>query len=139
MGVQRGDSIAVSYVGTLEDGTIFSKSDKEKPFQFTVGNKEAIRGFDEAVVGMNRGEKKEFTVQPQDAYGEYNQKLVQTTPIQLESSDMELKVGMTITLRHKENGQILESTIYKMDGKNIYLDFNHPLAGKTLHFAITLL
>ena len=82
--VSSGDTIAVDYVGRLEDGTIFDSSLEEfakktanyssgrtyQPLSFTVGAGQMIKGFDTGVIGMKLGEKKTLTIAPVDAYGE---------------------------------------------------------------------
>ena len=82
--VSKGDTVAVDYVGTLEDGTVFDSSLEEsakktksytpgarvyEPLKFTVGAGQMIAGFDAGVVGMKLGEKKTLTIAPEDAYG----------------------------------------------------------------------
>ncbi|HRI35540.1 MAG TPA: FKBP-type peptidyl-prolyl cis-trans isomerase [bacterium] len=82
--VDAGDEITVDYVGTLDDGTVFDTSIQERaqqagvyqtarayePLRFTVGQGQMIAGFDRAVVGMELGETKTFTIPAKDAYGE---------------------------------------------------------------------
>ena len=82
--VAVGDTVAVDYVGRLEDGTIFDSSIEEfakqkkgytpgrtfEPLSFTVGAGQMIKGFDNGVIGMKLGEKKTITIAPKDAYGE---------------------------------------------------------------------
>jgi FKBP-type peptidyl-prolyl cis-trans isomerase 2/glutaredoxin len=66
--VETGDSIEVNYVGKFENGTVFDES-KGEPLKFTVGAGNMIKGFDEAVVGMKAGEKKNVKILPGNAYG----------------------------------------------------------------------
>ncbi len=83
MAVEDGDYVEVDYTGRLQDGTIFDSSIEEKakkskyydknrdyePLGFTVGEGQMIAGFEEAVKGMDVGEKKEVEIPPEKAYG----------------------------------------------------------------------
>ena len=82
MTAQKGDTVAVDYVGTLDNGTAFDTSIKEEaqkaglplrdsyaPLEFTVGEGQMIAGFDNAVVGMKVGEEKNVHLTPSEAYG----------------------------------------------------------------------
>ena len=68
----------MEYIDTLEDGTVFDSSENRKtPLEFEVGSGRVIAGFDQAVMGMKKGEQKKFTLQPSEAYGERNSQLTQ--------------------------------------------------------------
>jgi FK506-binding protein 2 len=69
--VKTGDKVSVLYKGTLTDGTIFDESAKynNQPMEFTVGSGQIIKGFDDALIGMKVGEKKQVTLTPDMAYG----------------------------------------------------------------------
>jgi len=71
-----GDKVRVHFTGTLEDGTIFGSTISEEPFEFTIGEKNMLPGFENAVIGMKKGETKTITLAPEDAYGVYNEKMV---------------------------------------------------------------
>ncbi|MCK5023654.1 MAG: FKBP-type peptidyl-prolyl cis-trans isomerase, partial [Candidatus Aenigmarchaeota archaeon] len=79
--VKKGDKIKVDYEGKLEDGTVFDASEKHgKPLEFEAGAGNVVKGFDNAVLGMKKGEEKTVTLKPSEAYGDPNPKLVQEVP-----------------------------------------------------------
>jgi len=135
---KQGKSVKVHYHGTLNDGTVFDSTYEESPMDFTIGDGEIIPGFEEAVEGMDEGEKKSITVEPDKAYGEYNEKGVVQVPRENLPEDIQPEMGMMLQLNTPED-QVVYVTITDMDEENVTLDANHPLAGKTLNFDIELL
>ncbi len=69
--VKAGDTVAVHYIGTLQDGTEFDNSKKRgEPFTFTVGGGQVIKGWEEGLVGMKVGGQRVLVIPPDKAYGE---------------------------------------------------------------------
>ncbi len=143
---QKGDLVSVDYAGTLDDGTVFDTSirkeaekaglpprDSYEPLQFTVGAGQMIKGFDGGVVGMKIGETKTVKLNPSEAYGEKRQDLI----IDLNRSELqgggEMRVGAKL---QSSNGAV--ATVINVSNDTITIDANHPLAGKTLTFKITM-
>lgn len=141
MVIKKGDKVTVEYEGKLEDGTVFDTSshgDHTHPLEFEVGSGQVIKGFDQAVIGMKEGEKKEFSIKSKDAYGDHDPKLKRDVPRSLVSSDQELKPGMTLMM-NAPTGQQMPAKILAVDDKKITVDLNHPLAGKKLNFKIKII
>ena len=139
MPVKKGDKIKVDYTGTLEDGSVFDSSEKHgQPLEFTVGEKQVIKGFDEGVVGMEKGEEKELKISSENAYGNPNPEMVKKIPRDKVPADQEQpKVGMMVGLT-TPNGQQIPATITEVTDKEITLDLNHPLSGKALTFKVKI-
>ena len=79
--VENGDSVAVHYTGTLENGEVFDSSrERNQTLGFTVGAGQMIAGFDAGVVGMKKGESKTLTIEAKDGYGEHDPNKTQTIP-----------------------------------------------------------
>lgn len=141
MSVKEGDQVAVEYEGTYEDGEVFDSSnhgEHSHPLVFVVGSGQIIKGFDDAVRGMNTGEEKKIRIPANEAYGEYDSKLTQDIPrseLQL-PRNQQPKEGMTLVMQTPE-GQI-PVRVSAVSATHITLDMNHPLAGKTLLFTIKL-
>jgi len=129
--VETGNSIAVEYRGTLEDGTQFDASEGRGPLEFRAGAGQMIKGFDKAVIGMGLNEEKTVTFEPSDAYGELDQsKIVEILKANIGDANA-LEVGMSVTSNQGVNGIVKE-----IKDDVIVIDFNHPLAGKPLTFWI---
>lgn len=79
-GVKKGDTVTVEYEGRFESGEVFdstSHGDHSHPLTFKSGNSEVVKGFDDAVFGMKKGEEKEVIIKPEEAYGQPNPELIQ--------------------------------------------------------------
>ncbi|MBI1762499.1 MAG: peptidylprolyl isomerase [Acidobacteria bacterium] len=136
--VQFGDTVKVHYTGTLTDGQMFDTSDGSDPLAFTVGAGQVIPGFDQALLGMQTGETKNIIIPPGEAYGEREAGLIQQlSRDQFRLGEIEPEVGMAIEMRTPE-GHGIPMVITELTDAIVTLDANHPLAGETLHFALTL-
>lgn len=136
MVVKKGDKIRVEYTGSLENGEIFDSSDKHgEALAFEAGAGVVVKGFDAAVIGMDVDEEKTVTLKPEDAYGEPNEKAIQKVP--KDKFPKEAKEGMMIGVP-LANGQQIPARITKIDDKEVTIDMNHLLAGKTLVFKIKI-
>ncbi|MFA4855360.1 MAG: peptidylprolyl isomerase [archaeon] len=129
--VEAGDNIAVEYRGTLADGTQFDASEGRGPLEFKAGAGQMIKGFDAAVIGMALNEEKTITLQPGEAYGEASQAKIVEIPKENIADANQLKVGMSVTGSQGVNG-----IVKTIKANSIIIDFNPPLAGKTLTFWI---
>ncbi len=138
MSIKKGSKVTVEYEGSLEDGTIFDSSSQHghsHPLEFTAGEGEVIKGFDEAIIGMNEGEEKTIEIESKDAYGEYNPQLKQKIPKSSLNAEGEPKAGMTLVIGTPD-GKQFPVKILEVDEENITIDLNHPLAGKKLTFKV---
>jgi FKBP-type peptidyl-prolyl cis-trans isomerase 2 len=136
MAIKEGDKVKIEYTGTLEDGTVFDSSEKHgKPLEFEVGAKQIIKGFENAVVGMEKGEEKEFKLQPEEGYGPHNPQLIKKVPRDKLPPEPEPKAGMMIALGTPD-GKQFPARITEVTDAEITIDLNHPLAGKVLNFKI---
>ncbi len=137
MAVKNGDKIKVEYTGTLDDGTVFDTSKEKEPLEFEVGSGQIIKGFDEAVVGMEKGEEKSIKIESKDAYGDPNPELTKKIPREHLPKEQELKPGMMLRLKTPDGRQI-PAKITEVTDKEITIDLNHPLAGKSLNFKVKI-
>ncbi len=138
MAIKKGDKVKVDYTGTLEDGTVFDSSthgDHSHPLEFEVGSGQLIKGFDEAVIGMEKGQEKDVKIQPSEAYGESKSEMMKKIPRDKLPKDQEPKAGMVIGLATPD-GKQFPARITEVTDKEITIDLNHPLAGKVLNFKI---
>lgn len=135
--VKKGDTIKIHYTGQFDDGEVFDSSQGREPLQFKVGTGEIIKGLEKAVLGMQPGEKKNVTVNPEEGYGNHDKKLLMEMPKVRIPEDISPEKGMPLQLVNKQ-GQATPVIVTEILDKSVRLDANHPLAGKELSFDLEL-
>lgn len=134
---KAGDTLRIHYTGKLDNGTVFDKSEGRDPLEFTVGNGDIIPGLDRGVVGMEVGETREVTVRPEEAYGPRIEGQVQSVPREAIPDDIPTEIGTQLNVQMKD-GSNVSVVVSGASDSHVELDANHPLAGKTLTFDVTL-
>ncbi len=133
-----GDKVTIHVNVWLEDGTNFVSSRDDEPLEFTIGKGEVIPGFENAVIGMEVGEKKTVTISPEDAFGQRHEELV----VDVLKSDFPEHIAPVIGERLKirmRGSDPIEVTVKDTSEDTVTLDGNHPLAGYTLTYHIQLI
>lgn len=134
-----GKQVKVHYVGTLDDGTKFDSSrDRGEPLAFTCMAGQMIKGFDAAVREMEVGQVVNVRLEPAEAYGERDERLVQAVPITQMPGAEGLAVGDRVMLSGP-GGRPFPATVAAVENGTITFDMNHEMAGKALNFEIELL
>lgn len=134
---QAGDTLRIHYTGRLEDGSVFDRSEGRGPLEFTVGSGEIIPGLDKALIGMAVGEQREVTIPPEQAYGERDEARIQSVPRSEIPDEIPTEPGTQLNVRTAD-GQTIPVVVANATESHVDLDANHPLAGKTLTFDVTL-
>jgi FKBP-type peptidyl-prolyl cis-trans isomerase 2 len=96
-----------------------------------------IPGFEKAIMGMKTGEKKSFQVSPEEGYGPKDPEAMQEVSRDRLAPDIKPAVGMKLYATG-QGGQVITATIVEVKEDAVVLDFNHPLAGKTLNFDVEI-
>jgi len=138
-GKNAGKNVSVHYRGTLDDGSEFDSSySRNQPLEFISGAGMMIPGFDKAVVDMEIGQKVNIHLEPNEAYGEYDESRVLKLEISELPGSENLTVGQHVYLQNTMGGAFPVVVTEKTED-TITLDANHDLAGKALNFEIELL
>jgi peptidylprolyl isomerase len=135
---KNGAKVKVHFTGSLEDGSIFGSTADEEPFEFTIGEKNMLPGFESAVIGMQEGDTKSITLPPEEAYGPHKKELVHVMDRTSFPEEINLGIGKTLRIR-TQDGKYAVVTIKDFTEDNIVIDGNDPLAGETLTFNIELI
>jgi FKBP-type peptidyl-prolyl cis-trans isomerase 2 len=126
-----GDTVAVHYRGTLDDGSEFDSSEGREPLTFQIGSGQVIAGFDNAVTGMAVGETRTVRMSADEAYGERSDDMIIDVPL----SDLPEGVAAGDELVSPQGARV---TVLEVGTDSARIDTNHPLAGEALTFEITL-
>lgn len=136
--IENNRVVSIEYeVKETGSNEILDSNKGEKPLEFIMGAGHIIKGLEEAVAHMEEGEEKEVIVAPANAYGEYFSEYVQEVPRD-QFSGIDLQQGMTL-FGQGENGETVQVIVKDFNDDNVIIDYNHPLAGKELHFIVKVL
>lgn len=130
--------VSLDYVLTLENGQEVDRSEDNAPLEYLHGHNNIIPGLESELEGLNIGDQKSVTVQPERGYGERNPEGVAEYPREVFPPSREMQVGEAIMMRDSESGEKFQAYITEIRPESVLLDFNHPLAGETLHFEVKI-
>ena len=136
--VAIGRNVKVSYIGYLEDGTVFDSTEMHEGqlLEFKVGAGQMIPGFDQAVSDMELGETRTVNIPCNMGYGEYNEEYIEAIPCEVFPHWQDLPVGEFVVLNY--SGGVIRVRILKIEDGKVFIDKNHELAGRDLIFDITV-
>lgn len=134
--VQDGSAVSFDYTLTDDDGKVIDSSKGKQPMSYTHGKGEIIPGLEKELAGMPVGAEKKVTIKPEDAYGPINPQAFQEVPKEKLPPEA-LKVG-TVLMAQGPQGQGMPVRVHEIKDKTVIMDFNHPLAGKTLSFDVKI-
>jgi FKBP-type peptidyl-prolyl cis-trans isomerase SlyD len=134
--VVDGQVISMDYTLTV-DGEIIDTSNGHEPLEFVQGVGNIIPGLERELYGMAVGESKDVIVSAQDGYGEMDNEAFMDVPRDQFPADIPMEIGVTLELQD-QSGQPMHARIGEVGDKTVKLDFNHPLAGKELHFSVKI-
>jgi FKBP-type peptidyl-prolyl cis-trans isomerase SlyD len=137
MTVSTGKQVTLEYTMKLDDQSVVDSNVGAEPLKVTQGKHQVVPGLEKALEGMAPGEKKQVTVAPTDAYGTIDPKAFQEVDKKMVPADAQ-KVGTQLEGKTAD-GRTVFPRISEVKHETIVLDFNHPLAGKTLHFDVKVL
>jgi FKBP-type peptidyl-prolyl cis-trans isomerase SlyD len=136
LAIQAGSMVAFDYTLTDETGNVIDTSKGKEPMHYVHGKGQIIPGLEKELAGMTVGSEKKVTVKPEDAYGPVNPQAFQEVPKDKIPPEA-LKVGAVLTATGPQ-GQHVPVRVHEIKENTVVMDFNHPLAGKTLQFDIKI-
>ncbi len=134
--VQKDDVVSIEYTLTDSQGHVLDTSEGMEPLEYLHGHNNIIPGLEKELTGMSVGEEKHVVVPPEDAYGPRHENATQIIPHEAFPPEMEVEPGMGLQMRDTTTGQVYEVYVTEIRPEGVVVDFNHPLAGETLHFDV---
>ncbi|NLW05181.1 MAG: FKBP-type peptidyl-prolyl cis-trans isomerase [Pseudomonadaceae bacterium] len=136
--ISAGTQVSLHFALLLEDGETVDSTFEKEPARLTIGDGNLPEGFEACIHGLVAGDQKTFTVLPEKAFGQHNPSNVQQLARASFANIDELEEGMIIGFADKAGGE-LPGVITEINERQVEVDFNHPLAGRTLTFKVEIL
>ncbi|MBS99386.1 MAG: peptidylprolyl isomerase [Oceanospirillaceae bacterium] len=136
LAVGPGRTVTLHFAIKLQDGQIVDSNFEANPATFTFGDGNIPEGFEQAMLGLRAGEHAELTIAPERGFGQHNPSNVQVMA-RSEFKDMDLEPGLVVSFQ--EPGGEIPGIVTEFNDDKVSVDFNHPLAGKTLLFEVNIL
>lgn len=130
--------VTMNYEVVDDQGQLIDRSEEGGPLAYIHGNGQLIPGLETALEGRGKGDKIAVDVPPEQGYGERDEEGVQIVARNQFDDSVEIEVGMQFEAQDDDDGHQIV-TVVAVDGENITLDTNHPLAGKNLRFEVEIL
>ena len=132
--VQEGSIVSIEYTLTDETGKVIDSSAGKEPLTYIQGAGQIVHGLEKELAGLKVGDQKKVQVKPEEGYGQPDPKAFHEIPKEKVPPDAH-KVGAMLMTKSPQ-GQAVALRVSEIKEKTIVVDFNHPLAGKTLNFDV---
>jgi FKBP-type peptidyl-prolyl cis-trans isomerase SlyD len=134
--IREGSQVALEYTLSDETGAVIESNKGKEPLSYIHGKSQIIPGLEKELSGMKAGEEKKIQIKPEDGYGPVNPSAFQEIPKDKLPPEA-LKVG-TMLMAQGSQGQGIPARVHEIKDTTVIMDFNHPMAGKTLSFDVKI-
>ena len=135
--ISEGTRVTLNFALILDDGSEVDSNFEKEPASFAVGDGSLLPGFERALFGLKSGDEATLEILPEDAFGQPNDNNFQTIKRDQFDVDSELQEGMVFSFADAAGGE-LPGVVKTFDAEEVTVDFNHPLAGRTLSFRVAI-
>lgn len=136
--IKTGKVVTLAYTLKDEDGKVLDEANAADPFMYLHGGGQIVPGLESALEGLDTGAKKDVVVSAEEGYGEYDEDLCMTVKRSQFPAEMDVQEGMQFETQSPD-GQGMVFTVESMEGDEVEINGNHPLAGEALHFSVEVL
>ena len=135
--ISQNQVVSILYeVKESQTNEVIDSNLESKPLEFLLGAGQVISGLEKAVASAKKGDKLNLSIPPEDAYGIYQADFLQEVPKE-QFEGISLQKGMTL-FGQAEDGQTVQVIVKDFNDSIVMIDYNHPLAGKTLLFNVEI-
>ena len=131
--IALGKKVTLHFSLTLDDGTVIDSTFERQPASFVMGDGSLLKGFENKLVDMQAGDRQVFTVLPEEGFGQPNPNNIQHFTRKDFGKEIELSEGLVINFADANQAE-LPGVVKTIEGDNVTVDFNHPLAGRDIEF-----
>ncbi|MBE03233.1 peptidylprolyl isomerase [Marinobacter lutaoensis] len=136
--VDKGTRVTLHFALRIQGGEVVDSTfDKDAP-SLEIGDGNLPENFEAYLMGMKAGDRKTVVVPPEKGFGQHNPSNIQTFKRHDFSADMVLEPGVVVSFADARQ-QELPGVVTRVEGDEVDVDFNHPLAGRTLEFEVAIL
>ena len=137
--ITANSQVLMHMIIRLDDGSIAENTKRTgRPSRVTLGDRSLSNAFEAELLGLKVGDKKEFKLTPDNAFGESLSSNQMDFPLSQFAEDIEVTPGTIIEFQNKDGGQLL-GVVQSIENERVSVDFNHPLAGHPVQFEIEIL
>ena len=136
MEIQKNASVVIEYRVRLPDGSYVKGEKEPESLNFIVGYNQVLPALEQQLLGLTEGCEVEFTIPAQEAFGEHNPALVKWKSFEEFPEGRNLQPGRWVMATNPDRGVRFGYFVVRKDDNGVLLDYNHPLAGKDLHYKV---
>ncbi|MGB0369412.1 MAG: FKBP-type peptidyl-prolyl cis-trans isomerase [Flavobacteriales bacterium] len=139
MTISENKVVLINYTLKDDKGEVLDSSEGNEPLAYIQGIGNIIVGLEEALAGKSVGDKVSTTIKPDKGYGERSEENIHKVPLSGFEADGDEKLVEGMQVRVETNEGVSIADVAKIEGEEVTLDLNHPLAGETLHFDVEVM
>ena len=138
--VQLLDTVSISYTATIPSGEVIESVPEKKPITLVIGSGRILKAVEASLMGMEPGQTRTVHILPEDAYGPYYKALVHEVARSSFADRIDPQPGMilSLTITQDEVEQQVPATVLAASNETVTIDYNHPLAGRTITYTVKL-
>jgi len=138
---RQNDMVTLAFPGKIDNGEVFLSVEQNNPLKTQIGNNDLPLTVEQSILELTVGESRKIRVPPEEGFGPRHKALLQTMDNKKMVDTLKPKPGMVLALKVDKDGveQQVPATVISVEGSQITVDYNHPLAGHHLTYDLTLL
>lgn len=135
--IDESTKVTLNFSLTLENGDIVDSNFDKDPVTFVIGDASLLPGFERKLFGLKSGDCEQFIITPEDGFGQPNPNNIQEVPRKTFDDSFELTEGLVVSFADAAGGE-LPGVVREFNDESVFVDFNHPLAGRVITFKVSI-